>query len=144
MLDFQTYQAQLPDGTDIVRKNVAHIIKKHSMGMNARINYRVLGLDKEYVYAVIGEMMGRQVHPTEDRIMNIREFIHLMGLPHDYELEGQKEFVKITQNVPVSTCIDMTSEVVEIINGNRLLYNNSVNMQDNSKESTINKSDPLF
>ena len=88
--------------------------------------YRVLGLDRDYVYAVIGEMMGRQVHPTEDRLMNIREFMHLMGLPMDYELDGPKEYVKITQNVPVATCMDITQEIVEIIKGNRTL-NSSYN-----------------
>ena len=144
IFEFQKYQKNLEDGTEIVRKNIAHIIKKHSMGMNARINYRVLGLDKDYVYAVIGEMMGRQVHPTEDRIMNIREFMSLMGLPNDYELEGQKEFVKITQNVPVAPSENITTEIIAIINNQRELYYKSVFMQDNMQELIINKSKSLF
>jgi site-specific DNA-cytosine methylase len=142
--DFLEFQQSLPDKSDIVTKNIKHIIKNASEGRNARINYRVLGLDKEYIYAVIGEMMCRQVHPSEDRLMNIREHMHMMGLPHDYDLESPKEYVKITQNVPVKTCEDITTEIVEIIRGNRRLSPYSVLMQDNTKEVEIKKVKSLF
>ena len=142
--DFLEFQQSLPDKSDIVTKNIKHIIKNASKGRNARINYRVLGLDKEYIYAVIGEMMCRQVHPSEDRLMNIREHMHMMGLPHDYDLESPKEYVKITQNVPVKTCEDITTEIVEIIRGNRRLSPYSVLMQDNTKEVEIKKVKSLF
>lgn len=142
--DFLEFQQSLPDKSDIVTKNIKHIIKNASEGRNARINYRVLGLDKEYIYAVIGEMMCRQVHPSEDRLMNIREHMHMMGLPHDYDLESPKEYVKITQNVPVKTCEDITTEIVEIIRGNRRLSPYSVLMQDNTKEAEIKKVKSLF
>ena len=26
------------------------------------------------------------VHPEENRFLNVREMMHLMGLPHDYEI----------------------------------------------------------
>lgn len=142
--DFLEFQQSLPDKSDIVTKNIKHIIKNASEGRNARINYRVLGLDKEYIYAVIGEMMCRQVHPSEDRLMNIREHMHMMGLPHDYDLESPKEYVKIAQNVPVKTCEDITTEIVEIIRGNRRLSPYSVLMQDNTKEVEIKKVKSLF
>ena len=144
--DFQEWQKKLPDDerSDIVTKNIEHIKKKRAMGMGARINYRVLGIDRDYVYAVIGEMMGKEVHPTEDRLMNIREFMHLMGLPMDYELDGQKEYAKISQNVPTCTCEDMTREIVAIIKGERLFSNQSVLMQDNSKEFEIKQTVQLF
>jgi len=133
LMDFLEWQKKLPEDerSEIVTKNVEHIFKKSAQGKGARINYRVLGIDKEYMYAVIGEVMGKQVHPTKDRIMNVREFMHMMGLPHDYELDGQSEYVKITQNVPVCTCEDMTKEIIEIINGNRSFAKTSVYMQDN-------------
>jgi len=144
--DFLEWQKKLPDceRSEIVTKNVEHIKKKAAMGMGARINYRVLGIDRDYVYAVIGEMMGKQIHPTEDRIMNIREHMHLMGLPMDYVVEGAKEYAKITQNVPVCTCEDVTREIVEIIKGNRTFAKTAVLMQDNTKEIVINKSKKLF
>jgi len=146
LVEFLEWQKKLPkdEKSEIVTKNVEHIMKKAALGMGARINYRVLGIDRDYVYAVIGEMMGKEVHPTEDRLMNIREFMHLMGLPHDYELEGQKEYAKITQNIPVCACEDMTREIVEIIKGNRQFSNKSVLMQDNTKEMEIRKTKSLF
>jgi site-specific DNA-cytosine methylase len=142
--DFQAWQKVQPDATEIVTKNIEHIKKKAALGKGARINYRVLEVDKDYTYAVIGEMMGKQVHPVEDRLLNMREHMHLMGLPFDYDLETQKEYVKITQNVPVKTCEDITTEIVNVINGNRRLSPNPVYMQDNSKETVINKSKQLF
>jgi len=143
--EFLEWQKKLPEDerSEIVTKNVEHILKKKAQGKGARINYRVLGIDKEYMYAVIGEVMGKQVHPTEDRIMNIREHMHMMGLPHDYELEGPKEYVKISQNVPVATCMDITTEIMEIINGNRKLSTKSLYMQDNIKNN-INNVKSLF
>ena len=144
MDDFQKYQKSLPDASPIVTKNIEHIKRNSAEGRGARINYRVLEVDKDYTYAVIGEMMGKQVHPTENRLLNMREHMHLMGLPHDYELEGQKEYVKISQNVPVTTCEDITKEIVEIIKGNRKLSFLPVYMQDNTKETIINKAKSLF
>jgi site-specific DNA-cytosine methylase len=144
MEDFKEFQKTLPDASPIVTKNIEHIMKNKAEGRGARINYRVLEVDRDYTYAVIGEMMGKQVHPTEDRLLNIREHMHLMGLPHDYNLEGQKEYAKITQNVPVKTCEDITTEIVEIIKGNRRISSKPVLMQDNTKETIIKQSKILF
>jgi site-specific DNA-cytosine methylase len=143
--EFLEWQKKLPEEerSEIVTKNVEHILKKKAQGKGARINYRVLGIDKEYMYAVIGEVMGKQVHPTEDRIMNIREHMHMMGLPHDYELEGPREYVKISQNVPTKTAADITYEIIAIINNRRQLNSNSILMQDNSKIKPISNN-PLF
>jgi len=142
--EFQEWQKTVPGATKVVADNIAHIKKKAAMGKGARINYRVLEVDKDYTYAVIGEMMAKQVHPTEDRLLNMREHMHLMGLPFDYELEGQKEYVKISQNVPVQTCMDITTEIVNVIKGNRRLSPNPVYMQDNTKEIETKKSKSLF
>jgi hypothetical protein len=146
LMEFLDWQKKLPEDerSEIVTKNVEHIFKKSAEGKGARINYRVLGIDKEYMYAVIGEVMGKQVHPTEDRIMNIREFLWLMGLPHDYEIDNSRDYVKLSQNVPVCTTEDITTEIIEIIKGNRRLSSNSVYMQDNTKEIINNKSKSLF
>lgn len=143
--EFEQFQRNLPEEerNKTVSKDIIHIKNKYSQGKNARISYRVLGLDKEYSYAVIGEMMGRQVHPSKNRIMNIREYMHLMGLPHDYNLESPKEFVKISQNVPTCTCEDISREIIEIIKGNRLFAKRNVFMQEN-KIKQFNKVKSLF
>jgi len=134
--EFRNFLDTLPNASEIVIRNTDHVIKKTEMGKNFRLGYRVLGLDRDYVYAVITEMMNRTLHPVEERLINIREHMHLMGLPHDYELDGPKEYSKITQNVPVNTCMDITAEIVEIIKGNRMLSNNFALMQDNTKQNT--------
>jgi hypothetical protein len=88
--------------------------------------------------------MGRQLHPTEDRLMNIREFMHLMGLPHDYEVVNPADYVKITQNIPVCTTEDLTREIVSIIKGERMFSDQSVLMQDNTKPIETHKAVKLF
>jgi len=144
--EFLEWQKSLPENerSEIVTKNVEHIIKKKEMGKGARINYRVLELDKDYTYAVIGEMMGKQIHPVEDRLLNIREFLWLMGMPFDYEIDNPRDYIKLSQNAPVNTCMDITTEIIEIINGNRNFAKSSVYMQDNTKSININKSKSLF
>jgi site-specific DNA-cytosine methylase len=144
LYQFKDFLDTLPNASPIVKKDVEHVIKKSEMGMNFRLSYRVLGLDRDYVYAVISEMMYRTIHPIEDRLLNIREHMYLMGLPDDYELEHVKEYSKITQNVPVAVCEDITTEIIEIINGNRILHHNSVYMQDNTKEFENIKTKALF
>jgi len=144
LYQFKDFLDTLPKVSQIVKKDIEHVIKKSEMGMNFRLSYRVLGLDRDYVYAVISEMMHRTIHPIEDRLLNIREHMWLMGLPSDYELEHVKEYSKITQNVPVSTCEDITTEIIEIIKGNRILHHNSVYMQDNTKEIENIKTKALF
>ena len=142
--EFNEFLKTLPNASEIVKKNTKHVILKTCMGKNFRLGYRVLGLDRDYVYAVISEMMNRTLHPIEDRLLNIREYLTLMGLPHDYELEGPHEYPKITQNVGVNVAEDITSEIVEIINGNRRLSNSPVYMQDNTKDFTNKKIKSLF
>jgi len=56
------------------------------------------------------------VHPTEDRTLNIRELMHLMGLPHDFQVTHAM-WHQITQNVPVRTSTDMTNEILKFLRG---------------------------
>jgi site-specific DNA-cytosine methylase len=114
-------------------KDIAHVIKKLGMGKNYRLSHRVLLMDKDYVYAVIGELMERNVHPTEDRRMNIREYLHLMGMPHDFEIDDPRDYPKLTQNCPVGTNEDITKEIVAIIEGKRDFSSERFEMQNNIK-----------
>ena len=41
--------------------------------------------------AVISKNIAFAVHPTEDRFFDIRELLHLMGMPHDFELKDPKK-----------------------------------------------------
>ena len=42
--------------------------------------------------SLMSKTMFTAVHPEEDRFLNIREMMHLMGLPHDYEIDRVKNF----------------------------------------------------
>lgn len=64
--------------------------------------------------AVMFKMMQSVLHPHEDRLLTIRECLHLMGHPHDFELLGNilREYPKIGQNVPVRTAYWIVSEAL--------------------------------
>jgi hypothetical protein len=51
-------------------------------------------------------------HPDEDRYINYREAMTIMGLPDDFELlHPKKNSNHICQNVPVQTARDIASEI---------------------------------
>jgi hypothetical protein len=55
-------------------------------------------------------------HPVEDRYINIREAMNIMGLPQDYELlDPEKSINHICQNVPYKTARDMARQVKKAI-----------------------------
>lgn len=117
-------------------KKLAHIKNKYSQGLG-------VWDDSPHFYttninAVITKNMRSAVHPTEDRYMNHRELMHLMGLPHDFNLKSTKKSV-YTQNVPTFTARDWTQEVVKFIKGELELSESKYLIQDNlnQKNNTI-------
>ena len=86
--------------------------------------------------AVIGRNMFDGVHPVEDRYMSVREYIHMMGMPHDFELDNVKNINHIAQNVPVGTAADMTNHVVDFLKGNLQTSDTSFLKQDNTIQKT--------
>jgi site-specific DNA-cytosine methylase len=123
---------------------VNHVINKVEAGKNFRASYQSICLDRNYTNTVIGGMMPCNAHPTEDRILNIRELMHLMGLPHDFELKNKAEWSRIPQNVPVPTSKDIINECVAIINGERKQSFDKTLMIDNTNPESVLKSKVLF
>lgn len=71
-------------------------------------------LGKYIIPAYIGVMPMSMVHPHEDRYINIRESMTLMGMPKDFELCGNKphsDYNHVCQNVPVGTAEDMFKQI---------------------------------
>lgn len=68
--------------------------------------------------AIMFKTMVSCLHPFENRILTVRECLHLMGMPMDFELQGvyKNNFKKIGQNVPVKTAQYMVEESIRIIN----------------------------
>jgi len=86
--------------------------------------------------AIVGRTLTHLVHPTEDRGMSIRELLHMMGLPHDFEMSDRKSLNVIAQNVPTCTARDMATQVIEYLNGGLQIAENSFLMQNNLKQET--------
>ena len=63
----------------------------------------------DHFTAVITKKVSFTAHPVEDWFFNI----HLMGMPHDFQMDFQPD---TNQNVPVNTAADWASEVVKFWN----------------------------
>ena len=94
--------------------------------------------------ALIGRNMSNGVHPTENRYLNVREMLHLMGLPHDFEIESKKQINHIAQNVPVTTAMDMADEVKRFCEGKSKMTSYTFMKQDNIKQQVVYTEDINF
>lgn len=115
-------------------KVTAHMRKKFSQGLGIWDSSIHIFDPKSEINAVIGRNMADSIHPFEDRFMNIREYLHLMGHPHDYELTDRKHAHHLTQNVPVNTARDWTYEVIKFLDGKLSLSGVDYLLQDNTKQ----------
>lgn len=111
------------DSTDYPEKEkikittwVRHAAFKKSQGLN--FYSCVLCLYGDTTPSVQFKSIQTMMHHKEDRLITVREALHLMGLPHDFELVGDLDLngPKIGQNVPVTTAKWICSEAVRIIN----------------------------
>ena len=84
------------------------------------------------------------LHYKENRLLNIREWLHLMGHPHDFEFYGKYDnnnnYPKLGQNVPARTAQFIVSEAVRIINEWDTIPRNNpeIYMFDNTKIKKAN------
>jgi site-specific DNA-cytosine methylase len=96
----------------------------------------------ECMNAVIGRNLADTIHPKFDRSLTIREALHMMGFPHDFELVGGlAKMNHIAQNVPVPTSRDIHTEIAKFIRGELPLSDTNYLRQDNHIEKTYG--DPL-
>lgn len=94
-----------------------HIQYKLSLGKNFYcINPKLTGPDTK-IQACNFQTIPTLIHYKEDRLYTIREYLHMMGMPHDFILYGDIEanYAKIGQNVPARTVQFIVSEAVKII-----------------------------
>jgi site-specific DNA-cytosine methylase len=96
----------------------------------------------ECMNAVIGRNLADTIHPKFDRSLTIREALHMMGFPHDFELVGGLAKINhVAQNVPVPTSRDIHTEIAKFIRGELQLSDTNYLRQDNHNEKTYG--DPL-
>ena len=94
--------------------------------------------------AVISKNIEFAVHPTEDRFFSIRELLHLMGMPHDFQMPAETAKTKINsicQNVPVNTAKDWADEVVKFCRGEANMTSLSFLKQNNIDQSIVETSE---
>lgn len=91
--------------------------------------------------AVIFKNIPSLLHYSEDRLFTIREYLHLMGMPSNFEIAGDIniDYPEIGQNVPARTAQWIISEAVRIINSwDTIERNNSpILFVDNIKQKTF-------
>ena len=110
--------------------------------LDAGKNYMVPGpffFDKK-VNAMVGRTITSTLHPYHERYLTVREVMHLMGMPHDFEFSPSEQGATINmlaQNVPSFTAADMTTEVLKYLRGDLELSEQSFLMQNNFKQKTI-------
>ena len=64
--------------------------------------------------AVMFKMVQSCIHPNKDRLLNMRELLYLMGMPNDFDMQGNpyRCYAQIGQNVPVRTAYWIVSEAL--------------------------------
>ena len=119
-----------------------HKVEKVAAKLAAGKNYMAPGpfffYDK--ANAMVGRTIGGTLHPTKERFLNVREVMHLMGMPNDFEFspsEAGATLNMLAQNVPSYTAADMATEVVKYLKGELEMSDKTFLMQNNFKQKTI-------
>ena len=115
LLEFmESYDKMTPEVKEKTRHYLEHIRKKTSMGLSW------YGSDccyyKEHFPAIQFRSITTTIHPSGERMCNVREYLELMGMPHDFEWFGDKgNWPKIGQNVPVKTAKFLTEQAIKVV-----------------------------
>lgn len=110
--------------------------------LDAGKNYMVPGpfFFSGMVNAMVGRTLTSTLHPEENRYLNVREAMHLMGMPHDFNFspsEPGAALNMLAQNVPSFTARDMTTEVMKFCRGELEMSEQSFLMQNNFQQKSI-------
>ena len=126
-------------------EKIGYIKAKLDMGKGFWNSFPHL-LDEETAISgpVTGRSMDRLIHPTENRTFTYREYMHLMGLPHDFQLrDPKKDLNRVAQNVPTCTARDWSLEVKKFLEGNLTLSDSDYLRQNNIIQKVETPKKPL-
>ena len=104
-----------------VEKNKLIYHLKHCQGkiLEGKNYYSMLPQlgNSETTCACMFKNVPTYIHYKEYRLYTIREWLHMMGMPHDFELQGDinVDYPKIGQNVPVRTAQFIVSEAKRFV-----------------------------
>jgi len=120
-----------------------HCKNKRAQGLGYWDSTTYLANDGLYVNAVISKNIHRSLHPTQERGYNIRELLHLMGHPNDFEMiEPLKNWNHISQNVPVKTATHIGTQIRKYLDGELSVSSTEFVKQDNIKQRLDTPSHP--
>ena len=128
-------------GTDVeqTQDEIDHFCEKIAAGKNYYCMLPGYPKADGTVPAVMFKTIPSLLHHKEDRLYTIREYLHLMGMPNDYELPGSinSNYAKIGQNVPARTAQWIVSEALRIIESWDTIerHNNDILFVDNTKQT---------
>ena len=143
--DFYNYVDNY-DCSEDVKEKVKHLCDHVQYKLSLGKNFYVLvpsitNKNSKTIPACMFKTIPTLIHYNEDRLYTIREWLHLMGHPSDFELYGDinVNYPKIGQNVPVRTAQWIVSEAVRLINNWDSLdrNNKSVRYFDNTKKCEV-------
>lgn len=104
------------NGNERAVRLVDHALMK--LGMNKGIWDGSVHIFDDVMSAVIGRNLADTVHPVHDRSLTIREAMHLMGLPENFELlKPRRNINHIAQNVPTCTARFIVRQAAKFIRG---------------------------
>lgn len=119
---------------ELFLKRALHAKKK--FGDDMSIWDASVGLSSGSMNAFVGRTALNTIHPFEDRALTLREGMHMMAMPHDFELlGGEKNKNMISQNVPVCTAADIVFQAVKFLDGKLKDSGNAVMRQNNIKQT---------
>lgn len=120
-------------------KHGTHAVKKFNEGKG--IWDGSVHVFNDVMNAVIGRNMADTIHPDYDRSLTIREALHMMAFPSDFELVGGRSKLNhIAQNVPACTARDMVFEAIKFIRGELEMSDQDFIKQNNHKKLVENLS----
>ena len=100
-------------------------------------------IGKDHIGAFVGHFPIELTHPDKDRYINVREALAIMKMPKDFQLVGGKRNVNmICQNVPVTTAMDMASNVQRFLSGDSKTVESQFAVQDNKTQRFWNEPVP--
>lgn len=123
-----------------INRYISHINTKLGMGLGYFGNDALYHIEK--MPAIQFKTIGNLVHPDGTRFCSVREYLALMGMPHDfiihYGIIG--DLNKIGQNVPMNTAKFITENICDVIEhwndceretGHNVMLQNNISMKAN-------------
>lgn len=119
-------------------KEIEQCRQKHEkLSSGKEIMRRGTIIPKDHIGAFVNHYPLKLTHPVEDRYINYREAMTIMGLPDTFELvdASLKNVNHICQNVPVQTAKDMATEVLAHLNNQREVLDTDYVLQNNNSRT---------